>query len=274
MRQQAGAGLGGAVVIVLAAALLAAAGDAEARGGRRGGSSIGKAAARAESERSATSSGTHLNIRTGRSSSGNDSAPEAGEPSGRVRAVLPGAAPAREPDPEELARRAAALASYEKHTAEHAARKAETQRAEADRAEAQRGAAEKLDAHVASQRAAAERDEAARQTAELEKKKRERSVQDAEVELVLERARNDHPVLRTPEGEPILRAIIDRQKVLQARGMYPSVAMVEAVADHTSSLRARARPEPKPEAPAAAPDYSRTYGNCRWVTPYEWGCSK
>jgi hypothetical protein len=133
----------------------------------------------------------------------------------------------------------------------------------------------RLEAQLAAQHAAEQRAEAARQAAAAERQQREQAAADADVQQVLERARNDYPVLRTPAGEPILRSILARQKVLQESGLYPSIAMVEAVADHAEALRPRVRAEaPPPEAvpPQAAPDYSKNFGNCRWLTPYTWSC--
>lgn len=260
MRNEAGAGVGGAMVILLAAALLAAPADVAARG-RRGASAV------ADKAPSEARRGTHVVLRPGASSSRDGTPTEAAEPApaGRVRAVLPGPAAGADADPEEQARRAAAVASFERALGERAA----ARQAEAEHAEALRQA----EARLAAQRAAEERSEAARQAAALEQHKRAQATQDAEVEQVLERAKNDHPLLRTPEGEPILRSILQRQQVLRARGVYPSIAMVEAVADHSGALRPRVRTTPDvTPAPLGEPDHSKTYGNCRWVTPYTWSC--
>lgn len=260
MRLRPGAARAGAFTLAMAAALLAAPLDAEAKGGRRlgGGGSIGRSAATADKEAAGTT-GTHLTLRPGASSRRSAADEESAASPGRVRVVLPGPAPAA--DPEEEARRAKA-----------AAERAEAQKAAAERAEELRRSAEKLEAQRAAQRTAEEQAEEARLAAAAERKKRAQSAVQAEVEAVLERARNDYPVLRTPEGEPTLRAILQRQKVLQASGVYPSIAMVEAVADHADALRPRQRTHAAAPQADATPDYSKTYGNCRWLDPYTWSC--
>lgn len=170
--------------------------------------------------------------------------------------------------PEEAERKAATMAALEKARAEKAAIAA----AEADAARRQ---LEKLAEERAAQAAAQERLEAERQQAALEQRKRADALLAAEVESVLERAMGDYPVLRTPAGQHWVEAIRARQKVLQERGLYPSVAMVEAVADHGHVLAPR-RPALVPVAlsaaarePAPAP---REIGNCRWRTPVIWAC--
>ena len=258
MRLRARAGQAGAITLAVAAALLAAPLDTQAKGSGRlgGGGSIGKGTAAADKNAPtadknaetadkdrAVRSGTHLTLRPGSSSRASARDDAAAAPPGRVRVVLPGAAPTGDAgaQSEEQARQAAARASAEKAITEQAA--------------------------------AEERAEAARLSTAAEHKKREKAGLQSEVEQVLERARNDYPVLRTEQGEPILRAIRERQKVLQAGGMYPSIAMVEAVADHSDALRPRARVHTEAQvAQPEAPDYSRTYGTCRWVEPYTWSC--
>jgi hypothetical protein len=286
MRLRARAGQAGAITLAVAAARLAAPLDSEAKGSRRlgGGSSIGRSATVPEKSaptagkaaatgdtRAATgdkgaatgdkgaatgdkgaaradkggfvSSSTHLMLRAGSFSRASARPQAVTAPSGRVHVVLPGPGPAADAglDPEEQARRAAAKASAEKAAAEQAA--------------------------------AEDRAEAARLSAETERKTRQKASLHAEVEQVLERARNDYPVLRTEQGEPLLRSILARQKVLQAGGLYPSVAMVEAVADHSDALRPRPRMHAAQASEAdTTPDYSRTYGACRWVEPYIWSC--
>lgn len=282
MQQRHRATAFGGLTILLAAALIALPGDADARGGgRRGGGSSSSPAAKPAPGKSASDRDgptININIRT---------SPRTSSPSG---VAGPGAAalssgsrlqmkpiPVEEPpDPEEQARRAAAMAAYEKAMSDKAAAQAEAKRQAAERAEAERLALEKAEAARAAQKAAEERAEAARQAAAIEQKKREQAAVAADVDRVLERARDDYPVLRTPEGEPLLRSILARQKVLQARGMYPATAMVEAVADHSDALQPRRKAEAPVAAgaPQQARDHSKTYGNCRWVTPYTWSCDQ
>ena len=155
--------------------------------------------------------------------------------------------------PAEAARRAAVMEASEREQAEKAA----ARKAAADRAEADRIAAAKA---AAARKAAAE------------------SAAAAEVESVLQRAKGDYPVLNTPQGEPVLASIKERQKELAATGMYPSVAMVQAVARHEHLLRrpearasfAVARPAQAANQPAA--EDATSIGNCRWATPLVWSC--
>ena len=155
--------------------------------------------------------------------------------------------------PAEAARRAAVMEASEREQAEKAA----ARKAAADRAEADRVAAAKA---AAARKAAAE------------------SAVAAEVESVLQRAKGDYPVLSTPQGEPVLASIRERQKELAATGMYPSVAMVQAVAHHEHLLRrpeARASFAVAPPAQAAsqpAAQDATSIGNCRWVTSIVWSC--
>lgn len=96
----------------------------------------------------------------------------------------------------------------------------------------------------------------------------------ADVDRIWQRALDDYPVLKTPAGSPVLQQIRRRQKELSDTGMYPSVALVEAVADHAADL---APPRLKAPAPAAAPavavdDSPRQIGGCRWVNAIAWSC--
>lgn len=183
--------------------------------------------------------------------------------------IQPGGALTAQEDPEAAARRAA---SIERAVADRAAAK----RAAEEKAEAERMALDKAAAEAAAEKAAIDKAEAARAAAELAKKKREEAAVAADVERVLERAKADYPLLRTPEGDSVLQMILDRQKVLVGRGMYPGIAMVEAVADHQHVLV----PRQKTAAPvAAAVDVGaagpgKTIGSCRWVTPTQWACGK
>jgi len=96
----------------------------------------------------------------------------------------------------------------------------------------------------------------------------------AEIAAVLHRAAADYPILKAPEGQPLLRRIIQRHKALVAQGLYPSTAMVEAVADHAHLLAPRTSTAvqvvrttaPVPEPPPAA------IGPCRWTSPLIWSC--
>ena len=240
----------GRVFLLLALVAFVADVDAKGRGGRR--SSSAGASKKSDSE----SSGTTIHLR----------APTSSQSTG---GAMPGAAtaadsaePAPPPidfnktealSPAEAARRAAAMEASDRENAEKAA----ARKAAADRAEADRIAAAKAEA---SRKAAAE------------------SAVAAEVEGVLQRAKGDYPVLNTPQGEPVLARIRERQKELAATGMYPSVAMVQAVAHHEHLLRrpeARASFAVAPPAQAAsrpATEDATSIGNCRWVTPIVWSC--
>lgn len=256
---------------LLLSAVVVGVADAEAKGKVRIGSNVGKSSKGADSKASSDKDdegkkrggGTHINLRP--SSSGTSSA-SGSSLTGNLVPIQPGGPVAAE-DPEEAARRAA---SIERAQAENAA----ARRAAAEKAEAERLALEKAEAERAAQKAAEDKAEAAKQAAALEKKRREEAAVAADVDRVLDRAKNDYPVLRTPEGEPVLQAILARQKALVSQGMYPSIAMVEAVADHQHVLT----PRQKAAAPVAtatqATSPARIYGGCRWVTPTQWGCDK
>jgi hypothetical protein len=183
------------------------------------------------------------------------------------------AAPAQQPDDEEE-RRAQQLAVYEKAMAEQAAaRKAAAEKAEADRI-ATEAAMEQAALKRAALKTALERAEAEKTAAAQAKRQREQAVANADVDRVLQRAKDDYPVLKTAEGEPLLSLILDRQKVLQARGVYPSVAMVEAVADHADALRPRQKVSAAgiQTVSSNTADQAKAFGGCRWVTPYVWSC--
>lgn len=277
-------GPGTALRVLLVAALLAVAADADAKGKRGGSSSSSSSSSKSTStkhEDEKKDKGITVNIRSGSSSSSSSgtgssfSSPGGGQGMGGHMVPIPAAQ-----DPEEAARRAAQMAAIERQQAEKAAQmKALEEKMEADRLAAEKAAAER-----AAQRSAEEKAEQARQQAALEKKKREDAVIAADVDRVLERARTDYPVLRTPEGEPMMQAILARQQVLVKRGMYPSIAMVEAIADHSHTLATAQKREtmvtPVVVTPAtagaaqqpAAGTQSSAFGGCRWVTPTQWSC--
>jgi hypothetical protein len=241
----------GRVFLLLALVAFVADVDARGRGGRRSSSSAG-ASNKSDSE----SSGTPIRLRT----------PTSSQSTGGVMPATAIAADSAEPapppidfnrpetlSPAEAARRAAAMEASERENAEKAA----ARKAAADKAEADSIAAAKA---AAARKAAAE------------------SATAADVESVLQRAKGDYPVLNTPQGEPLLARIRERQKELTATGMYPSVAMVQAVAHHEHLLRqpvartsfAVAPPAQAASQPAAAD--ATSIGNCRWVTSIVWSC--
>jgi hypothetical protein len=268
--------LAGAAVLraLLLSALVVGVADVEAKGKIRIGSNVGhsskstssKAAGDKDDDGKKDSGGYRPQVNLRQSSAGTSSQPGS-SPRGTLVPFQPaGGQPANE-DPEEAARR---VASIERAQAEKAA----ARRAAAEQAEAERIAAEKSAAEQAAQKAAEDKAESARQAAALEKKKREEAAVAADVDRVLERAKNDYPVLRAAEGEPVLQQILARQKVLVGRGMYPSIAMVEALADHQHALA----PREKQAAPVATATQStaapKSFGGCRWITPTQWGCDK
>ena len=244
----------GRVFLLLALVAFVADVDAKGRGGGRSSSSAG-AGKKSDSE----SSGTTIRLRAPTSSqstgSGMPATATAADPAEPAEPAPP-PIDFNKPEtlsPAEAARRAAVMEASEREEAEKAAaRKAAGDRAEADR--------------IAAAKAAAARKAAA-----------ENAVA-AEVESVLQRAKGDYPVLNTPQGEPVLASIRERQKELAATGMYPSVAMVQAVAHHEHLLRrpqarasfAVAKPAQAASQPAA--EGAASIGNCRWVTPIVWSC--
>ena len=101
------------------------------------------------------------------------------------------------------------------------------------------------------------------------------TVATAEADRVLERAKHDYPVLATPEGEPMLRAILARQHELVVKGTYASIAMVEAVADHTATLAPKPAPAPAMERVDEALVHlgpQPGFGGCYWKSPTLWSC--
>lgn len=256
--------------VVLCAALFAMVADADAKGRRGSRSSSTPASSKADADKDTRSGGTTIVLRPSRSGStsqGNGTAsslasPGGGSPASGFVPIAP-----REPTPEEQQAEADRVAAYHRAQADKAA----AQRAASEEAEAQRLALERAEAERAAQRSAAERAQAAKDAAALAERKRQEASVAADVDRVLQRAMDDHPVLRTPEGEPLLRRIMERQKVLQARGVYPSIAMVEAVADHRDALAPRAKPQAQAAAPAPAAQVE-AFGGCRWVTPSQWSC--
>jgi hypothetical protein len=258
-----------AVPCLLLAALAMIAVDAQAKG-RRGGGSFSRTTSQPDADDKASGGGfkPQVNLRPSNSSSQGAQQPALGTglvplvpAAGAAGAAAMDASPV---DQEEAERRAARQAAAEREAAQRAA-------AEKAVIEAQRLAAEKAAADAAAARSTEERLQAARAAAAREKKQREEAVIASDVDRVMQRALADYPVLKTPEGAGMLRQIVARQKELEARGMYPSVALVEAVADHAQSLAPRPRETAMaPAAPAAAD--SRAIGNCRWVSPTQWSC--
>jgi len=231
---------GGALPFAVCAALIGAAADVEARG-RRGGSSSGSKHTSAKADHDAAdSSGTSIHLRgsstSSNASTGNTQASNGFVPPlnglGRMAAVQAGNPLAAPLTPEEEARRAALLATYEREQQDKLA----AQKSAAERQEADRQARDRAVDQRAAQQKADERAAAARVAAEADRKKREQANVNAEADRILQRAMADYPMLRTPQGQVVLERILDRQKVLQERGMYPSMAMVEAVADHAFLL--------------------------------------
>ncbi|HSV48240.1 MAG TPA: hypothetical protein VLJ58_20795 [Ramlibacter sp.] len=249
---------GCAALLLLALASLSP--DADARGKGRSSSS---ASSRSNAD---ANRGTTVILRNGSSSSSGSSQSSLGND---LVPIEPGAGPgsanlepARTPEEQAAIDRArAALAVKER---------AALEKAEADRIAAEQ-LAEKQAAERAATRAAAERAEAARLAAALEQKRREEAAVAADVDRVLKRAMADYPLLAMPEGGAVLQQILARQKVLAAQGMYPSIAMVEAVADHAHVLAPRHKQQKTVEAAPAA--QARTVGGCRWVSAAEWSCN-
>jgi len=282
MRPLSHAASSGALRVLFVAALLVMGADADAKG-KRGGSSSSSSSKPSPSKADDDKKGITINVRTGSSSSSSSGPSSSFSSPGRsglggTLIPIPGGA-AQPQDPEEAARRAQHMAAFERAQAEKAA----AQKAMEEKMEADRLAAEKAAADRAAQRAAEEKAEAAKQQAALEKKKREDAVIASDVDRVLERAKADYPVLRTPAGEPMMQAILARQQVLIKRGMYPSIAMVEAVADHSHTLATSqkketmvtpvvATPAPAAAQQPAAGTQSSAFGGCRWVTPTQWSC--
>lgn len=240
----------GRVCVLLALVAFVADVDAKGRGGGR--SSSAGASKKSDSE----SSGTNIRLRAPTSSQSTSGAMPATATAAGSAEPAPPPIDFNKPEtfsPAEAARRAAVTEASEREQAEKAA----ARKVAADRAEADRIAAAKA---AAARKAAAE------------------SAMAADVESVLQRAKGDYPVLNTPQGEPVLASIRDRQKELAAAGMYPSVAMVQAVAHHEQLLRrpearasfAVARPAQVANQPAA--EDATSIGNCRWVTPMVWSC--
>jgi hypothetical protein len=250
----------GAYRILVLVALLAVVADADAKGRRGGGSRSSSSSASSKSE----SSGNTIHLRSSSSSSSSNgssqSVPSTGGP------TASGESTRSEPEltPEEAARRAALLEAYERKQAEEAAaRRASIEKAEADRMAAEQAAA--------ARKAAEDKAKADKLAADLQKKQLDQAAIVSDVDRVLLRAKGDYPVLNTPEGAPLLARIMARQKELAADGLYPSIAMVQAIADHDSLLRPVGRYQP-PATQAAQATQPGQAGGCRWVTPTQWGC--
>jgi hypothetical protein len=261
-----------AAPILLVLALFIAADDADARGRRGGGSRSSSSAPRAHDNDGNT---VNLTVRnTGNSSASSSPDTDFSGPAQQFtrgsmsRPVLPQRAADKPYTPEEIARHEAALAAYERDQAEYA----RMVKVASEKAETQRTADEKAAADKAARKAAEENAEDAKAAAALAEKKRADAAIAADVNRVLQRAKADYPVLETPEGEPVLRMILARQQALAARGIYPSIAMVEAVADHASMLVPRAKPQPLQASAPVSEEPSKAFGNCYWKTPSVWAC--
>lgn len=269
-----------AIPVALVAALFA--GTVDAKGGRRS-SSFSSSSSKSHSSEHSPDSGSYRPTVTVRPSSSSSTDPDNDTNAGPATPPVAGARPAskapakdstKEPvlDAEEEARRAANLAIYHRLQAEKEA----AARAAAEKAEADRIAFEKLAATRNAQIAQEQRAAAARLAAAQEKKRSEEAAVNADVERVLQRARADYPMLSTPEGQGVLRRIMDRQQQLIARGTYPSIAMVEAISDHAHALVPPRGNELKMVSASAAPQADaakpRAFDGCRWVTPIKWAC--
>lgn len=263
----------GAFAIVLLAALFAFVADADAKGKRSSSSSSKSTSSSKPKEKEDESSITlpRVSIRSGSSSTSTSTSAAAGGALGSNLVPID-----REPtqlEKEDADKRAVQMAAYERDQAQKMAER----RAAAERAEAERIAAEQAAQARAAQKAAEQKAAEDKLAAAEAQKKRDAAAVTADVDRVLQRAKTDYPILGTAEGASLLQSIMDRQKLLAARGMYPSVAMVEAVADHREALTPRMKREPvamQPESAATAQSEqaAKAYGNCRWVTPYQWSC--
>lgn len=268
--------------ILLVAALVAGVADADARG-RRGGSSSSHSTAPSKVDVDQPASGgfkPNLNLARRNASSSNPAQPaalagdetESGEtPAPAVRERM-----SRE-ELDEFRARVARGRAIERARAEKAAADlAAAEKAEADRLAAEQAAAERSARATAEANAAA-----ARQRVAMEKKKREEAIVAGDVDRVLQRAKADYPLLQTQDGAQLLRKITERQQELVARGVYPSIAMVEAVAHHeyalvpprTPALQATLTPV-RAEPASAEPMTIKTSAGCRWVTPTRLTCDQ
>jgi hypothetical protein len=250
--------------LMLLAALVAASLPADAK--RRGGSSS-RSSSSSHNDQQESSGGPSITIRTNSSSSSSSSSSASqiapGASSGFIPITPPPAGGERDTrTPEQLA----AIERAE-------AQKAAEQKAIAEKQEADRLASERL---AAAQKAAADRAEMAeraRVAAVQEAKRREQAAAISDTDRVLQRAKSDYPVLNTPAGEPVLQKILARQKALVERGAYPSVAMVEAVADHAYELTPRQVAQPQAVSTAAPAAKPNSFGNCRWASATQWVCN-
>lgn len=263
--------------ILLVLALFVVAADADAKGARRSSSRSSSSSAKAHPTESEGNT-VHVRVRDSSDSSGSPSAsPEPAPSTGgsqpyrgaaRTRPELPQRAADKPYTAEEIARHEAALAAYERDQAQHAS----SLKTNAEKAEAQRLADEKAAADKAARKAAEASAEGAKAAAALAEQRRAQAAVSADVDRVLQRAKTDYPLLQTPEGEPVLRMILDRQQALAAGGMYPSIAMVEAVADHASMLEPRAKPQAVQVSAPVRTETSPAFGGCYWKTPSVWAC--
>lgn len=246
---------GVALQVMVAAGLLVLAADVQARG-KRGKSGSNKADDDAPRQ-------TQVVVRHSSSSSSSSSSQAPGLGNNLIPIDGAGGGFQSLEDPAE---RAARRAEIERTNAA----KAQAALAEAARADAQRVALER----AANERATAEdRRIAAKLAAEQDKKQREEAALAAEADLILQRAMTDYPVLKTPAGAHLVQQIRERQITLAQRGLYPSVAMVEAVADHAHALAPRPWRVPVVATPAArTAQPAVSLGNCRWATPLLWKC--
>lgn len=101
-------------------------------------------------------------------------------------------------------------------------------------------------------------------------KRAEEAAVSADVQRVLRLAIQDYPVLATPAGQPLLTRIMNRQLALKAQGVYPSVAMVEAISDNVHVLGPR--PTQQAQVVSSNTTQPRVVTGCRWVTPIKRTC--
>ena len=91
----------------------------------------------------------------------------------------------------------------------------------------------------------------------------------ADVQNIAERAMKDYPFLNTPAGAEVLAKITARRDALIAQGMYPSIALTQAV----NAFAPAYSPAPRlamPVVPLVEP--AEPPGRCRWITPTQLTC--
>lgn len=94
----------------------------------------------------------------------------------------------------------------------------------------------------------------------------------ADLNAIAARAVNDYPYLDTPAGQEVLDKIFKKRNDLIREGVYPSIALTQAINAYAAANAPRANKVKESEPAPVEGNHSGFPPECRWVTPQEWSC--